>query len=53
MSVFWIVLLSIVGSLELFGIGLVIYDMVYYGWKDRKKVFQTANHKKVEKCQIL
>ena len=36
MHVFWIVLLSIVGALELIGIGLVIHDMLYYGRKDRK-----------------
>lgn len=36
MHVFWIVLLSIVGALELFGIGLVVHDLVYYGLKERR-----------------
>ena len=36
MSVFWIVLLSIVGSLELIGIGFVINDMVYYRQEGKK-----------------
>ena len=36
MPVIWIVLVSIVGALELFGLGLVIHDLVYYRREDRK-----------------
>ena len=36
MHAFWIALLSIVGALELIGIGLVIHDMLYYGRVERK-----------------
>lgn len=36
MPVIWIVLLSIVGALELIGLGLVVHDLWYYRWKDRE-----------------
>ena len=53
MSVFWIVLLSIIGVLLLIGLGIVIQDMVYYRREERKTSNSDGRSEEGLKCRSL